>query len=306
MKKNYFLITILVLFIVACDKGKESSSDDNIITNSQENNMVTPVETYVFNNDLIWSDEFDEDGAVSSEKWMPETIPPVDGGWYNGEFQFYTDRPENVIIQDGLLKIIAKKESYNEKQYTSARLITQDKFEFTYGKIEVRAKLPSGEGMWPAIWLLGANIDDVGWPQCGEIDILEHGDWVKESTVNNPGLISSAVHYPSVSHLNSYENLPNTIFGPDPGGHFVRGERIIDNPLSEFHVYTLEWAPDKMKFFVDGIKHHEFPILTYNMPFDKPHFIILNLAVGGHFTDYYIDPNFTEATFEIDYVRVYQ
>ena len=304
MKKNHFLLALIILLLISCNKSNETPTDNNtVITN---NNTNTPTNVYVFNNELVWSDEFDEDGSISLDKWTPETIPPVEGGWYNGEFQFYTDKSDNVRIEDGILKITAKKENFNGKEYTSARLNTMDKFEFTYGKVEVRAKIPYGEGLWPAIWLLGANELEVGWPMCGEMDILEHGDWLKESTVNEPGLISSAVHYHESFHLYQYENLPNTIFGPNPNGHFVRGERVIDNPFDEFHVFSVQWSPQKIEFFVDETKHHEFPLLSTNGPFNKPFFILLNLAVGGHFTDYYIDPDFTEATFEIDYVKVYQ
>jgi beta-glucanase (GH16 family) len=307
MKRTHCLILLLLFLAISCNKSKETTNDNNTITYNNGNNISTPVDTYIFNNELTWSDEFDEDGSVSLDKWTPETIPPVDNCcWYNGEFQFYTDKSDNLRIEDGILKITAKKENFNGKEYTSARLNTMDKFEFTYGKVEVRAKIPYGEGLWPAIWLLGANELEVGWPMCGEMDILEHGDWLKESTVDDPGLISSAVHYHESFHLYQYENLPNSIFGPNPNGHFVRGETVLDNPFDDFHVFSIQWSPKKIEFFVDGNKHHEFPVLTTNGPFNKPFFILLNLAVGGHFTDYYIDPNFTESTFEIDYVRIYQ
>ena len=153
---------------------------------------------------MVWSDEFDQDGTVSQDKWNVETIPPNNGSWWNGELQFYTDKEDNIIVEEGLLKITAKYESFEGKNYTSARINTQDKFEFTYGRVEMRAKLPNWEGMWPAFWLLGANIDEIGWPNCGELDILEHGDYVKDSTSNDPGLISSAAV--SYTHL----TLPTT------------------------------------------------------------------------------------------------
>ena len=308
MKNNHFLFALFIVLLVSCNKTKDSSNDNSAITEYNDNNSSTPVETYVFNNELVWSDEFDEDGSISLDRWTPETIPPVDGCcWYNGEFQFYTDKSDNVKIEDGLLKITAKKENFNGKEYTSARLNTMDKYEFTYGKVEVRAKIPNGKGLWPAIWLLGANELEVGWPLCGEMDILEHGDWVKESTSNEEGLVSSAVHYHESQNLFQYESLPNTIFGPNPNGHWVRGERVIDNTYDQFHIFSIQWSPEKIEFFIDEIKHLEFPILSNpNTPFNKPFFILINLAVGGHFTDYYIDPNFTESTFEIDYVRVYQ
>ena len=293
---RYYINTLLIflLLLISCGGSKPDVDDSYLI------------DPYLFNNELVWSDEFDENGSVELERWNIETIPPNNGSWYNGEFQFYTDKPDNLIIEDGILKITAKKENFNNKEYTSARLNTMDKFEFTYGKVEVRAKIPYGKGLWPAIWLLGANELEVGWPMCGEMDILEHGDWVKDSTVDNQGLISSAVHYHESFHLSQYENLPNSIFGPNPSGHFVRGETILNNPYDDFHIFSIQWSPKKIEFFVDENKYHEFPVLTSNGPFNKPFFILLNLAVGGHFTDYSIDPSFTKSTFQIDYVRVYQ
>ena len=109
---------------------------------------------YTFNNELVWSDEFDQDGPVSQDKWNVETIPPNNGSWWNGELQFYTDKEDNIRVEEGLLKITAKYESYEGKNYTSARINTQDKFEFIYGRVEMRAKLPNWEGMWPAFWYL--------------------------------------------------------------------------------------------------------------------------------------------------------
>jgi len=306
MKRKYFLFALLVLLVVSCNKSKDSPADNNSTINYNDNSSTTPVDTYVFNNELVWGDEFDEDGSISLDKWNTETVAPNNGSWWNGELQYYTDKENNIKIEDGLLKITARYESFNGKNYTSARINTQDKYEFTYGRVELRAKLPNWEGMWPAFWLLGANYDVIDWPYCGELDILEHGDYIKDSTIDDPGLISSAVHYGPLDHKSQYENIPNTFFMATGQENFVRAEKIIDNPFNQFHTYAIQWAPNKIQFFIDEEMYFEFPLQAQHSPFDKPFFLILNLAVGGHWTDGYVAPGFDQATYEIDYVRVYQ
>lgn len=306
MKKNHFLSLLFLFLAVSCNKSKDTTDNNSSITNSNSNNINTPVDTYVFNNELTWSDEFDVDGSISLDKWSIETVAPNNGSWWNGELQYYTDKENNIKIEDGLLKITAKYESFNGKNYTSARINTQDKYEFTYGRVELRAKLPNWEGMWPAFWLLGANYDVIDWPYCGELDILEHGDYIKDSTIDDPGLISSAVHYGPLDHKSQYENIPNTIFMATGQENFVRAEKIIENPFDQFHTYAIQWAPDKIQFFIDDEMYFEFPLQAQHSPFDKPFFLILNLAVGGHWTDGYVAPGFDQATYEIDYVRIYQ
>jgi len=138
---------------------------------------------------LVWADEFNTNGSPDTTKWGYDLGA---GGWGNNESQYYTDRAENVIVKDGFLKITAKKEDYQGSQYTSARMLTAGKFDFKYGKVEVRAKLPEGGGTWPAIWMLGSNINSVGWPACGETDIMEHAG-------NRQGAVSSAMHTTSSS-----------------------------------------------------------------------------------------------------------
>ncbi|MFC4720889.1 family 16 glycosylhydrolase [Geojedonia litorea] len=239
---------------------------------------------------LIWSDEFDVDGAPNTSKWNYDLgdgsgAGQPGAGWGNNEKQFYTDRSDNVKVENGLLKITLKKESYQGYQYTSTRMKTQDKFEFTYGKIEIKAKLPSGGGTWPAFWTLGANIDEgVGWPACGEIDIMEH-------VGNNEGTIQSAMHTPS-----SYGNTQN------------KGSQVVSNVTSAFHIYALEWTQNKMIFSVDGNVHYTYqPNIqdSNTWPFNANQFILINIAMGGNLGGV-IDSNFTETTMEIDYVRVYQ
>ena len=156
----------------------------------------------------------------------------------------------NIKVEDGFLNITAKREDFSGKLYTSARIHTQDKYEFKYGRIEMRAKLPNWEGMWPAFWMMGANYDTLGWPFCGELDILEHGDYVKSSTIDDPGLISSAVHYGPSDHKSQYATIPNTIYFDTGQENFVRAETTIENPFEDFHTYSLQWAPDKLEFYV--------------------------------------------------------
>lgn len=236
------------------------------------------------NNDrLVWSDEFENQGQPTSQKWTYD-LGTGDWGWGNGEAQYYTQRAENVTVANGVLKITAKKENFQGNAYTSARIKTQGKFSFRYGKVEVRAKLPKGGGTWPAIWMLGNNISSVGWPACGEIDIMEH-------TGNNLGYVSSAIHNPSG-------------YGDTPYVHKQFKAGVTD----EFHLYGILWTEDKIDFTVDGVVHYTYKPAVKNIdnwPFSANQFIILNVAMGGSLGGN-IDPDFTEGTMEIDYVRVYQ
>lgn len=236
---------------------------------------------------LIWSDEFDVDGAVSKENWKLETFAPNNGSWWNGELQHYTNRLDNAYVSEGTLKIVAKKEEFTAqgttKEYTSARL--NSLFSFTYGRVEVRAKLPSGHGTWPAIWMLGSNIETVGWPACGEIDIMEH--WGHEAEK-----ISSATHTPSCH-----------------GGctDVTVGTSVIADYHTEFHVYAVEWTKDAINFIIDGEHVYSYnPAIKNNdtWPFTRDQFLILNVAMGGDW--FGVDPNFKASTMEVDYVRVYQ
>lgn len=228
---------------------------------------------------LIWSDEFDTPGSPNTSRWGYD-IGTGSGGWGNNESQYYTNRTDNAVVSNGTLKIIARKELFSGSNYTSARMITKDKFSFKYGKIEVRAKLPAGVGTWPAIWMLGNNISTVGWPACGEIDIMEH----KGSQLNR---IYGTVHYPGFS-----------------GGNAVGGTVNISNVTTEFHIYTVEWNSTGIKFLVDGNVFFSFAN-TSLLPFNQNFFLILNVAMGGTFGGT-IDPAFNNANMEIDYVRVYQ
>ncbi len=253
------------------------------------------VEDYSEFNTLVWADEFNGEGAIDPEKWHQQTQLPPGGNWYGGLIQHYTNKEDNSYVKNGFLNIVAKKEIFDDqgeiKQYTSARL--NSKFAFTYGRIEVRAKLPAGVGTWPAIWMLSKTIDEDGaywdnqgygtinWPECGEIDILEY--WGK-----NPNYVQSAVHTAS-SYGDKVINL---------------GGKTIVNPSNQFHVYSVEWSKDKMVFRVDGEEHYTYhPSVknTKTWPFDSDQYILLNIAIEPD-----IDPTFVESSMEIDYIRVYQ
>lgn len=242
---------------------------------------------------LVWSDEFNGTGAVTSSNWFHQTQFISGNSWANNEQQHYTNRQDNSYMSNGTLKIVAKKENFTDqgvtKQYTSARL--NSKYAFTYGRVEVRAKLPIGAGTWPAIWMLGKNVIEPGsywtatsgtanWPACGEVDIMEH--WG-----NNQNYVQSAMHTPS-----SY------------GGTVNLGGQTIATVSSAFHVYVLEWTSQKMVFSVDGIVHYTYnpPVKDSNTwPFNAPQYLLLNVAMQPT-----IDPNFTQSAMEIDYVRIYQ
>lgn len=226
---------------------------------------------------LVWSDEFDIDGAPNSANWNYDLGA---GGWGNNELQYYTDNASNVSVSGGTLKITAKAENFSGSNYTSARIKTQDKFDFTYGKVEIRAKLPSGGGTWPALWMLGSDFPTVGWPNCGEIDIMEH-------VGNNQDNVLATLHYPGNS-----------------GGNGITGSTTVTGASTDFHVYKLLWTPQSLKFYVDDVLFHSMAN-SNSVPFNHDFFFIFNVAMGGNLGGA-IDPSFTQSSMEVDYVRVYQ
>jgi len=244
---------------------------------------------------LIWSDEFNGSGAINKEKWFHQTKLPPGGSWWGGLINHYTNRQDNSFLKNGHLNLVAKKEVFKDqgeiKKYTSARL--NSKFAFSYGRVEIKAKLPEGTGTWPAIWMLNKSIDEDGaywdnqgfgtvkWPTCGEIDILEH--WGK-----NQNYVSSAVHNGS-SYGYKVENL---------------GGQNVLNASNQFHVYAIEWTQDKMIFSIDGVNHFIYEPSIKNSdtwPYDSDYYIILNIAIESD-----INPEFTKSAMEVDYIRVYQ
>ena len=233
--------------------------------------------TVTVNLSLVWSDEFNTDGAPDPTIWGYDLGA---GGWGNNESQNYTNRPQNSIVQGGTLKINLIKENYSGSPYTSAKLLSKDKYSFNYGRVEIRAKLPAGGGTWPAIWMLGSNINSSPWPSCGEIDIMEH-------IGNDLNKIYGTLHYPGRF-----------------GGNADGGSRVISNATTEFHKYSLEWSSTSINIYVDDLLIHSVTN-TISLPFNKNFFFILNIAMGGNFGGT-IDSAVTAATMEIDYIRVYQ
>lgn len=235
---------------------------------------------------LVWSDEFNYKGLPDSSKWNYN----VGGhGWGNNELQYYTANDTlNAIAENGHLKIIARKQTIENNQYTSARLVTKNKADFKYGRIEISAKLPKGRGTWPAVWMLGKNIDEVKWPTCGEIDIMEHVGYNRDS-------IFGTIHTQSYNHMKGTQ----------------KGKGIfISNPYDQFHVYSIEWTPEKIDFMMDEVVYNHITnehLTTKEWPFDQPFFLIINLAIGGGWGGKMgIDETIFPAKMEVDYVRVFQ
>ena len=234
--------------------------------------------------DLVWSDEFDYRGLPDPDRWGYEV-----GYIRNDEKQYYTEaREENAYVQDGVLTITARKETLEGYEYTSASLNTKGTAAWTYGRFEIRAKLPSGLGMWPAIWMLGANIDEVGWPECGEIDIME-----------NVGFEPIMIH--GTVHTGAYNHVLGT----------AKGSRIPIQTISDdFHVYAIEWFEDHIDFYVDETRYFTFDNDGTGVaawPFDLPHYLIINAAVGGSWGGQQgIDDDIFPQAYQIDYVRVYE
>lgn len=244
---------------------------------------------------LLWADEFDGTGRPDPDKWVAQTLPPAGGGWFNGEQQHYTDRLSNAVVSNGTLKITARREDFtvegSQRPYTSARL--NSTFAFTYGRVEVRARLPEERGTWPAIWTLGANVNergnpfgttygDVGWPACGEIDIMEQTGWDKRNTL--------AYFHWGDTRTGEYGTQGGSILNPDS--------------TSAFHVYALDWDEERMRVYLDDELVWELDN-TEGRPFDNPHYLLLNIAMGGNLGGD-IPRDFDEAVMEIDYVRVYE
>lgn len=268
---KYTLVGTNIFSVVVTAKASSGQSIKKTLPVSVTVQQVAP--------SLFWSEEFNVDGVPNPIVWGYD-IGTGSGGWGNQEAQYYTSRPENVSVSNGLLKITAKRETYGGMNFTSTRLLSKDKFSFKYGRVDVRAKLPAGGGTWPAIWMLGSNFSTVGWPGCGEIDIMEH----KGNDVNR---IHGTVHYTGRS-------------GGNPDG----ATKVISNATTEFHIYSIDWTAGSIKFYVDDQLFHTVTN-TSNLPFNQNFFLILNVAMGGTFGGA-IDPNFSASSMEIDYIRIYK
>ena len=269
---------------------------------------------------LVLADEFDVEGAPNAEIWNFDIgTGPNSDGWGNNELQYYTSRSENVTVQNGLLVISAIEEEYSGSSFTSAKLLTKGKFAQAYGRFEARIKVPGGSGLWPAFWLLGENVDVDGWPQCGEIDIMEYRR-------QEPTKVSGSIHGPG------YSGLTN------PQGQVTKSYDLGNNRYDAgFHVFGIEWGPEYINYYIDDVLYNqitpsdiavtpadavytlndgvaatddteavEATDITGDWVFNKPFYIIINLAVGGNFPG---NPDSGE-TFPqnmlVDYVRVYK
>lgn len=228
---------------------------------------------------LKFSDEFNTDGSPDPSKWVYDLGNGI-SGWGNNEVQNYTNLANNVKVAGGNLVITAIKETSGGQPYSSARIKTDGKYKFTYGKIEARAKMPIGGGTWPAIWSLGSNYNTAPWPACGEIDFMEH-------VGNQQNKIFGSLHYPGFS-----------------GGNANTGTKVITNASTEFHIYKVIWNSATIRFYVDNVLFHT-ATNSATLPFNKDFFLIMNVAMGGNFGGA-IDSAFTQSSMEVDYIRVYQ
>lgn len=231
------------------------------------------------NYELVWSDEFNGN-YLDTNTWNYE-IGTGSWGWGNNEQQYYTDR--NIKVSNGTMKITAKREDYGGMKYTSSRITTKNKKNFKYGKIEARIKMPKFKGVWPAFWMLGANQDSVGWPKCGEIDIME--------AINDENLVYGTLHWFN-----------------DPGNNNAdSGSSVAVANRTEYHVYGVEWTADKLRWYVDGKVYRTMDVSNDSFSeVRKEYFVIFNMAIGGQWPGYNIDETAFPATMEVDWVRAYK
>lgn len=233
---------------------------------------------------LIWNDEFDYTGIPSSSNWNMET---GGDGWGNNELQYYTDREENAYVDNGILTITAMSESYSGRDYTSARITTQNNFDVRYGKIEASIKLPYGQGIWPAFWMLGADIGSVGWPACGEIDIME----LVGGDNNGDNTVYSTLHWENAGEPADY------------GQSYTLSSGVF---ADDFHEFAVEWDEEEIRGYVDGTEYFVADITPEDLSeFHNNFFIILNVAVGGNWPGSPNETTIFPQTMEVDYVRVY-
>ncbi len=295
MKKIIILLVLSIfnLALIACDNKTVEPIDETPPI------VYSKIYGYEYDKDaindyaLVWSDEFDYEGLPDSTKWGYDT---GGHGWGNNELQYYTN-DQNATVSDGILTIEARKEAYptvenKTHDWTSARLVTRNKGDWKWGRIEVKAKLPTGKGTWPAIWMLPTDWSYGSWPNSGEIDIMEHVGFDQNK-------IHASIHTQSYNHKKGTQKS---------------GQKIIDTASSEFHVYSVEWFPDQMIFSIDGVPYFTFNPFKFvaqpkntHWPFDRKFHLLLNIAIGGDWgAAQGMDPNLTNAKLEIDYVRVYQ
>lgn len=273
------VLSVAILFgLYSC--GKNSTEPENQPPASQDTLSLPGWE-------LIWHDEF-SGSEINAANWNHEQ---GGWGWGNNELQYYTNRPENSFVENGKLVIVARKENYNGNAYTSARLTTQWKFTTKYGRVEARIRLPYGQGLWPAFWMLGESISTVGWPACGEIDILEMigGGENRDDTVYGTAhwLESASAGH---QHQGGHVELPDPYYFSDA-----------------YHTFAIEWDSGEIRWFLDGQQYFSFDITPASRSeFHAPFFLILNVAVGGDWPGAPSASTVFPQRMEVDYVRVYQ
>jgi beta-glucanase (GH16 family) len=267
------------------------ASANNLITDTEEIDV-----TVAFNNEgyispetrdgysLVWTDDF-AGTSVNTSDWNFE-IGTGTNGWGNNELQYY--RQENTTVAEGYLIITARKENFSGSNYTSSRLTTKDKKDFLYGRYDIRAKLPRGQGIWPALWMLGDNISNVGWPACGEIDIMEMiGGSNREKTVHG------TVHWSNESNIHAQY-----------GGSKTISEGTYSD---QFHVYSIEWTSTYIKWYIDDVFFHQIDTTPAHLSeFREPQFFIFNLAVGGNWPGSPDANTIFPQQLIVDYIRVFQ
>ena len=263
--------------------GQSSSSSETVSSSSSETTSSSSAEPAA---EYFWNDEFDGE-SIDLNKWTFD-IGTGASGWGNNEWEYYTDRKENAYVKDGVLHIRAQKEDYEGQKYTSARMLTKGKFSFKYGTVEARIALPTGKGIWPAFWMLGENFDTVGWPACGEIDIIE--------AVNSENKIYGTNHWANGAEYATYGN--NT-------GNYRNQKFDLD--ITQFHTYKFTWDEKYIRMFVDDFMYHE--ILIENNEgdteeFHKPFFFLLNVAVAGNWPGFEVDDSQFPNEMLVDYIRV--
>jgi len=274
--KNILLFSFLLSgFIVGCD-SEENTTEPKI----QETDSLK-IEGFK----LVWNDEFNVDGILDDSKWSYDV---GDGGWGNNELQYYTSDSVNVRVQNGKLVIETHYYPLLDIKYTSARIVTKNKGDWKYGRVEVRAKIPAGKGTWPAIWMLPTDWEYGGWPASGEIDIMEHVGY-------EPNVIHGTVHTEAFNHK----------IGSQVGNNVT-----IPTATSEYHIYAIEWTEDRIDFFVDDNKYFYFENQNKSYrewPFDKRFHLIMNIAFGGNWGGAQgIDNSIFPIQMDVDYVRVYE
>ncbi len=272
MRIKSLLLLVLVLSLLG-----SSASCSSIQVKVDTTPIVAPAGW-----NLTWHDEFDGK-VIDASNW---TYDIGGGGWGNGEAEYYTSRTENVRLENGLLVIESHQEKFEGSYYTSARIKTQGLQSFQYGRIEARLKVPAGKGLWPAFWMLGSNISQKGWPDCGEIDIMEY-------VGKEPDLIMGTLHGPGYSGALG----------------LTKWNRQEYNIADDFHTYAIEWDKNQISWFYDEVKYHTLTrsdVGTDRWVFDQPFFIILNLAVGGQLAGMIGLDTVFPAQYLVDYVRVYQ